>query len=60
MSLMAHAGHWLVDLFYLSPVLALLVAIGVGKWRDRQAGDPGPVAGPDPDPRSSGAVKTER
>lgn len=32
----AHTGHWLVDLLYLAPVLALAVAVGVGKLRERR------------------------
>lgn len=33
---LAHAGHWIFDLIYLAPLLALAVALGVGKWRDRR------------------------
>lgn len=34
--ILAHAGHWLVDLLYLSPLLALGLAVGVGKLRERR------------------------
>jgi len=36
MAPLAHAGHWLVDLIYLAPLLALAVALGVGKLRERR------------------------
>lgn len=32
---LGHAGHWLIDLIYLLPLLALAVALVVGKWRER-------------------------
>jgi hypothetical protein len=35
----AHAGHWLVSLAYLMPLLVLVVAVGIGKVRERRAGD---------------------
>jgi len=33
---LAHAGHWAVDLLYLSPLLVLAVALAVGKVRERR------------------------
>jgi hypothetical protein len=34
----AHAGHWLVNLIYLAPVLIIGGALGVQVWRDRRRG----------------------
>ena len=33
---MAHAGHWLPQLLYLAPLIVLVVAIGVGRVRERR------------------------
>ena len=33
----AHAGHWLVNIAYLVPVLGFLVWLGLTTWRDRRA-----------------------
>jgi hypothetical protein len=33
----AHAGHWLPQLLYLVPVVALVVAVMVGRRRERRA-----------------------
>jgi hypothetical protein len=44
----AHAGHWLPQLLYLLPVVVLVGAIVVGRWRDRRAGtSPGDGTGED-------------
>jgi hypothetical protein len=32
----AHAGHWISGLLYLVPLLALVVAVAVGKVRERR------------------------
>jgi hypothetical protein len=32
----AHAGHWLPQLLYLAPVVVMLVAVGLGKLRERR------------------------
>jgi hypothetical protein len=32
----AHAGHWLPQLLYLAPVVVMLIALGVGKVRERR------------------------
>ena len=34
----SHAGHWLVSLAYLAPLIFLVGVILVGKVRDRRAG----------------------
>jgi hypothetical protein len=34
----AHAGHWLVSLAYIAPLIFLVGVIIVGKFRDRRAG----------------------
>jgi hypothetical protein len=36
MIVFAHAGHWISGLLYLVPLLALVVAVGIGKLRDRR------------------------
>jgi hypothetical protein len=33
---LAHAGHWLPQLLYLAPVVVMVVALGVGKVRERR------------------------
>ena len=38
MTQIAHAGHWLPQLLYLAPVIVLLGAVLVGKWRNRRSG----------------------
>ena len=35
---LAHAGHWLVSLAYIAPLIFLVGVIIVGKIRDRRAG----------------------
>jgi hypothetical protein len=35
---LAHAGHWLVNLAYIAPLIFLVGVILVGKVRDRRAG----------------------
>ena len=41
---LAHAGHWLVSLAYIAPLIFLVGVIIAGKIRDRRAG-PGDRAG---------------
>ena len=36
MAPLAHAGHWIFDVIYLAPLVALAVAFGVGKARERR------------------------
>jgi hypothetical protein len=38
MIVFAHAGHWLVSLAYIAPLIFLVGVILVGKLRDRRAG----------------------
>jgi hypothetical protein len=33
---LAHAGHWLPQLLYLAPLIVLVVAIVVGRLRERR------------------------
>jgi hypothetical protein len=42
MTVFAHAGHWLVSLAYIAPLIFLVGVIVVGKIRDRRtrSGDP--------------------
>jgi hypothetical protein len=37
MIVLAHAGHWLVSLAYVAPLVFLVGVIVVGKIRDRRA-----------------------
>jgi cytochrome c oxidase assembly factor CtaG len=34
----AHAGHWLPQLLYLAPLIVLVVAIVLGRLRERREG----------------------
>jgi uncharacterized membrane protein YtjA (UPF0391 family) len=34
----AHAGHWLPQLLYLAPLVVLVVAIVIGRVRERRDG----------------------
>jgi hypothetical protein len=36
MTVIAHAGHWLPQLLYLAPLVVLVVAIVVGRLRERR------------------------
>lgn len=36
MTVLAHAGHWLPQLLYLAPLIVLVVAIMVGRLRERR------------------------
>jgi cytochrome c oxidase assembly factor CtaG len=38
---MAHAGHWLPQLLYLAPLIVLVVAIAIGRLRERRQGREG-------------------
>ncbi len=38
---MAHAGHWLVNLLYLAPVLIVVGALGWQTLKDRRLGAEG-------------------
>jgi hypothetical protein len=42
MIVLAHAGHWLVSLAYIAPLLFLVGVILAGKIRDRRAGSRDP------------------
>jgi hypothetical protein len=43
MLVLAHAGHWLVQLIYLVPLLVLVGVILVGRARDRREAAHEPV-----------------
>jgi hypothetical protein len=34
--MIAHAGHWLVQVAYFAPVVGFLVWLGITTWRDRR------------------------
>jgi hypothetical protein len=38
MPLLAHSGHWLVNVMYVAPVLVIVVWVGVQSIRDRRSG----------------------
>jgi cytochrome c oxidase assembly factor CtaG len=37
-TVLAHAGHWLPQLLYLAPLVVLVVAIVIGRVRERRKG----------------------
>jgi cytochrome c oxidase assembly factor CtaG len=37
-TVLAHAGHWLPQLLYLAPLIVLVVAIVIGRVRERREG----------------------
>ena len=39
MTLLAHAGHWLVQIAYFMPVVIFLVWLGITVLRDRRSED---------------------
>jgi len=45
----AHAGHWLVNLLYLAPLVFVIAALGWQSLRDRQRGT-GPRSEPSDTP----------
>jgi hypothetical protein len=48
----AHAGHWLPQLLYIAPLAVVIVAILVGRARDRRAAREGRHAPRAPEPPS--------
>ena len=50
----AHAGHWLVNLLYLAPVIFIVVVIVREKLKDRGDGVADSAAGRDADPDQTG------
>jgi len=39
MPVLAHVGHWLVDVLYVAPLLVLAVLVLVGRVRNRRRAD---------------------
>ena len=39
MTPLAHAGHWIGQLLYLAPVVALVGALAWAKFKERRSGD---------------------
>ena len=39
MTLFAHAGHWIGQLLYLAPVVAMVGALAWAKFKERRSGD---------------------
>ena len=42
--LLAHVGHWLVNLIYAGPVILVGVWIGINAIRDRRGAGPPPTS----------------
>jgi hypothetical protein len=36
MTVLAHVGHWLVDLLYVAPLILMVAVLAVGKLRERR------------------------
>jgi uncharacterized membrane protein len=49
----AHAGHWLVNLLYLVPLLVVIGMLAITSMRDRRAEAAEGAGAPAPDPPSS-------
>jgi len=47
--LLAHAGHWLVNVLYLAPLIIVLLVLGYQALRDRRRGT-GPRREPTDEP----------
>ena len=37
-TVIAHVGHWAVNLLYVAPIFAVIVFVAVQSWRDRRRG----------------------
>ena len=53
MTVLAHAGHWLVSVAYLAPLLVLVIVVVAGKVHDRRAGAGEPPLDRPEDPGSA-------
>jgi len=53
---LAHAGHWLVQLIYLAPLVALVAIIAIARLRERREARRGDRAGDFEQPTPDGAV----
>ena len=42
MTLVAHPGHWIWQLLYLAPIVAVVVALAWAKYKERRNGDQEP------------------
>jgi hypothetical protein len=52
MTPLAHAGHWLVNVLYLAPLIIVLLALGYQALRDRRRRGAGPRRPPADGPPS--------
>lgn len=57
MTLLAHAGHWAVQLLYLLPIVALIGALALAKWRDPGVADTDIDEPPLTDPEEAAAPR---
>ena len=55
MTVLAHAGHWLFQVVYLAPLVALVVILIVNQVRERRARRIAPPEGDPPAPPSASA-----
>jgi len=39
MIVLAHAGHWVTNLLYLLPIVTMIGALALAKWRDSGTAD---------------------
>jgi len=53
---LAHAGHWLVQLLYLAPILLIAVLVGWGKLQEKRGKRPGRDDGDDEEPSFDDAL----
>jgi hypothetical protein len=45
----AHAGHWIVNILYIVPLVVVVAMLGISSVRDRRA-EAADASGPAPDP----------
>ena len=56
MTVLAHSGHWLINVLYIVPLLIVVGMLGVTMVRDRRAEAAEKAAGPPPPDEDAAAV----